>query len=726
MAHPSLERRAFIQAGTLTAGGLFLSAAPKTKPVPAKVESSPSVAAPAEAVQRAPIFSEYRYGHVVQEYYVKRVREIAARRARERARIRTPEAVMKLREEVRRKLKECYGPWPERTPLNVRVTGTVEREHYTIEKILYESLPNYLVTANLYLPKNVSGRRPAVVAPCGHSANGKAAAPYQEFSRNLARQGYIVLIYDPPAQGERLEYPDREGEPRIGFGTHSHNLAGNQMTLIGRHFSLWEAWDGIRALDYLLSRPDVDPARIGVTGNSGGGTLTSHLNALDDRFTMAAPNCYVTRFLYNLENEEPTDAEQIAPGMLAAELDMADFFIAQLPRPTHFGGEVNDFFDVRGLRETYEEVRRLYALVGAEQNVELFIGKRTHGYNPEARVAMYRFFNKHAGIEASPDEPQLPVESDETLQVTPKGQVHLMGSARTFDFTRDAANALAKGRKAVGGKELAGLVAKHLALPKRAGIPHYRALRPRTVWDNPRFLQHAFLLETEPPAMALLHAVVNSGAVYYFPEGEQAVLYIAHRSSLKEIILGQAPETDGQPVRWALDVRGIGEMTARIQRDSGNDFFHNYRSDYMYANHGLLLNEPYSGRRVHDVLCTLDLFQWHGCRDIHLVGRGLGAIWAAFAAVVHPIVRQVTLHNALLSYHELTQDERYAWPLSSMVFGILRHFDLSDCLRELAATKKLTLVNPWNSRMELWDKEKLASHLKALRLEKAEVRWAEI
>ncbi len=725
MAHTSLERRGFLQAGALATGGLFLAAA-KKKSAPATAEASPSPATLAEEVQRAPIFSEYRYGHLVQEYYVKRVREIAARRARERARIRTPEAVMKLREEVRRKLKECYGPWPERTPLNVRVTGKVEREHYTIEKILYESLPNYLVTANLYLPKNVSGKRPAVVAPCGHSANGKAASPYQEFSRNLARQGYIVLIYDPPAQGERIEYPDREGEPHIRYGTHSHNLAGNQMTLIGRHFSLWEAWDGIRALDYLLSRPDVDPARVGVTGNSGGGTMTTHLNALDDRFTMAAPNCFVTRFLYNLENEEQTDAEQIAPGILAAELDMADFFIAQLPRPTHFGGEVNDFFDVRGLRETYEEVRRLYALVGAEQNVELFIGERTHGYNAEARVAMYRFFNKHAGVEASPVEPKVPVESDQTLQVTPKGQVYWMGSARTFDFTRDAANTLAKSRKAVGGEELAGLIVKHLALPKRSGIPHYRVLRARTVWDNPRLVQHGFLLETEPPAMALLHAVGTNSTVYHFPRGERATLYVAHRSSLKEIILGQAPETADQPVRWALDVRGIGEMTARTQRDSGDDFFHNYRSDYMYADHGLMLNEPYSGRRVHDVLRALDLFQWHGYRDIHLVGRGLGAVWAAFAAVIHPVVGRVTLHNALLSYHELTQDDRYAWPLSAMVFGILRHFDLSDCLRELAATRQLTLVNPWNSRMEVWDKGKLGSHLKTLGLEKVEVRWAEV
>ncbi len=369
-----------------------------------------------------------------------------ARCAQARAKIETPEQVMRLRERVRRKLAECYGPLPERTPLNSRTTGSVEREYYSIEKLVYESRPNYLVTGNVYVPKDRTERMPAVLGACGHSANGKAAEPYQEFARNLARQGYVVLIYDPPAQGERLEYPDSEPGPNIRGGTHSHNQAGNQMTLLGKNFALWEAWDGIRGVDYLLSRPDVDPNRIGVTGNSGGGTQTCHLCALDDRFAMAAPNCFVTRFLNNLENEEPTDAEQIVPGMLAAGLDMADFFVAQIPRPVLLGGEVNDFFDVRGLRKTYEELRRLYAILGAKDKVELYVGPGTHGYNRGARENMYGFFNKHAGIDGSAEEPQVPVEPEDVLQVTPGGQVHLLDSRRTYDFTREEASGLAGNR----------------------------------------------------------------------------------------------------------------------------------------------------------------------------------------------------------------------------------------------------------------------------------------
>ena len=124
---------------------------------------------------------------MLQEYYVQRVREIARKRAAERATVQTPQQVLHLREQVRRKLRECYGPFPPRTPLNARITGTVERELYTIQKLIYESRPNYLVTANLYLPKAAAERMPAVLGACGHSTNGKAAAPYQEFARNLAR-----------------------------------------------------------------------------------------------------------------------------------------------------------------------------------------------------------------------------------------------------------------------------------------------------------------------------------------------------------------------------------------------------------------------------------------------------------------------------------------------------------------------------------------------------------
>ena len=175
------------------------------------------------------------------------------------------------------RIRECFGPEPERTALNPRVTGTVERDAYTIENVIFESRPGMLVTANLYIPKGRPFPLPGVVGTCGHSDNGKAEAAYQSFSQALARQGYVVLIYDPIGQGERLQYVNEKLGSRIGVGVYEHLYAGNQQMLVGEFFGAWRAWDGIRALDYLLTRKEVDPKHIGVTGNSGGGTMTTWL-----------------------------------------------------------------------------------------------------------------------------------------------------------------------------------------------------------------------------------------------------------------------------------------------------------------------------------------------------------------------------------------------------------------------------------------------------------------
>ncbi|HMV87244.1 MAG TPA: acetylxylan esterase [Blastocatellia bacterium] len=667
---------------------------------------------------------EYRYGHLLQEYFVARSREMMARRAKLREAIKTPAQVMKLRDEVRQKLRACFGAFPERTPLNARITGKVERDAYTIEKLIYESRPGYQVTANLYIPKNKTGKLPAVLAPCGHTRNGKAEPKYQEYARNLARQGYVVLMFDPPAQGERFEYADKPGEPVVQWGVVSHIFAGNQMNLLGRNFALWEAWDGIRGLDYLLSRPEVDPKRVGLTGNSGGGTQTTWLNVLDDRFTMVAPNCFATRYLNNLENEEAQDTEQILPGMLAAGCDMADFYIAQLPRPTHFGGEQNDFFDVRGVRAVYDEVKRLYSIVGKGDAVEIFIGPETHGYNKGAREAMYKFFNRHAGVTASTTEPDVSPEKDEILQVTATGEIALLNSKRTYDFTREDAQQLAGKRSRLSGKTLSDELTNVLKLPARTAAPNYRIVRDRRI--SPTMREYGYLIETEQHnganVFAMLHVIPKPGPQYFFPNNATATLYVPHLSAVEELVAGKAPTVAAGEPLLALDVRGIGEMTARLHKDTGDDFFLPYGTDYFYSTLAMMWNESYCGRRVHDLLSTLDLFAANGCREMHLVGRGIGAVTATFAAVLHPLVKQVTLHNALLSYHELTQDERYQWPLSTLPYGVLQRLDLPDCLRELAATKRLSVVDPWNARMQTWPREKLTEHLQSLGLEKLDVR----
>jgi dienelactone hydrolase len=277
------------------------------------------------------------------------------------------------------------------------------------------------------------------VGSCGHSHNGKAEPAYQSFCQGLARMGYVVLIFDPIGQGERLQYGHVEKPERPGVGVGEHLLAGNQQFLVGEFFGSWRAWDGIRALDYLLSRPEVDPKHIGITGNSGGGTMTTWLCGLDPRWTMAAPGCFVTTMRRNLENELPQDTEQCPPRCLALGLDHSDFLAAMAPKPVVILAKEKDFFDVRGSEEAFRRLKRIYALLGAEENVKLHIGPTAHGYTIENREAMYQWFNRVTGISDAKTEPKLTIENEEDLWAAPKGQVAGLKSKTVFSFTQEQA-----------------------------------------------------------------------------------------------------------------------------------------------------------------------------------------------------------------------------------------------------------------------------------------------
>lgn len=524
--------------------------------------------------------------------------------------------------------------------------------------------------------------------------------------------GFVVLLYDPLSQGERLQYPNPEGVAQPKGCCQEQTMMGNQMALIGQFFGNWRVWDGIRGLDYLLSRPEVDASRVGVTGNSGGGTLSTYLTAMDDRFTMAAPSCFVTTYLADLENELPADSEQIPPGIIGAGLDHADFFVGQIPRPTLLLGQKDDYFDIRGTTQTFEELRRLYRILGAEDKVEMFIGPRGHGYYEENRQAMYRFFGKHVGVRGDTTERRPRIEKPETLFATPKGQVWQEGAKRVFDFTKETAQGITVARRPVIGSSLTKLLPRVLGLPEPTQPPHYRIIRPRyaKTADYPGCAR--FAVETEPSIQAILMHFDKQKRYFHIPQAREATLYAPHVSSLEDVEKGFAP-SDLESL-FALDVRGIGHTRALTCNDE--NFFAPYGNDYFYACHGDMLNEPYAGRRVHDLLAALDLLQSGGYRQVHLIGRGIGAITATFAACLHPLIKRVTLRNALLSFHEMTQIPVQSWPLSSLVRGVLLHLDLPDCYR-LLRTKRLAIVEPWDSQMTTWTPQQLSAHVKQLGLD---------
>ncbi|HET6572955.1 MAG TPA: acetylxylan esterase [Fimbriiglobus sp.] len=637
-----------------------------------------------------------RFPRMVQEHFVAQVR--AAERAGNaaRARLKSKADAEGYVREVRTKIADCFGPFPAKTPLHPRVTGKVERDAYTIEKVIFESRPGFPVTANLYVPKGKPFPLPGVVGTCGHSANGKAAEPYQSFAQGLARQGYVVLIYDPIGQGERVQYGHVEKPHRPGVGVGEHLLAGNQQFLVGEFFGSWRAWDGIRALDYLLTRKEVEPRLVGVTGNSGGGTMTTWLCGVEPRWAFAAPSCFVTTFRRNVENELPQDTEQCPPRALALHLDHSDFLAAMAPKPVVVLTKEKDYFDVRGGREAYERLKRLYTLLEAEGNVGLFTGPTSHGYSRENREAMYRWFNTATRISDAKAEPELTIEKDETLWCTPKGQVADLKARTVFSFTRDKAKSLAASRPKLSGDELKKAVAAALKLPDRKGVPDYRILRPSSGRRYPTRHATTYAIETEPSVFAVVYRLSNEPHLSRPPRTDApAVLYVSHHSADAELrdepLVRELLKAEPEATSYACDVRGIGE--SRPDTCGANQYLKPYGSDYFYAIYSLMLDHPYVGQKTFDLLRVLDWLQSVGHKGVHLAGNGWGSVPATFAALLSGAVSRVTLKNALTSYADVATAETYDWPLSSFVPGVLAAFDLPDCYRELEA-KKLRQIEP--------------------------------
>jgi len=655
-------------------------------------------AAPAESEALAPL---NRFPRMVQNYFVRRVREAEAAGLAVKESLATRADAEAYVRSAQERIRESFGPMPDRTPLNPRTTGVVDRDAYTIEKIIFESRPDFLVTANLYVPKGRKFPLPGVVGTCGHSTNGKCAEAYQAFAQGLARMGYVVLIYDPIGQGERLQYPDEKLQSRIGVGVREHLYCGNPQFLIGEFFGAWRAWDGIRALDYLLGREEVDAKHVGVTGNSGGGTMTTWLCGVEQRWTMAAPACFLTTFRRNMENELPADTEQCPPRALALGLDHDDFLAALAPKPIIILAKERDYFDVRGSQEVLRRLKHLYGLLGAEENVALHVGPTTHGYTQENREAMYRWFNRVTGVSDARSEPELVIEKDETLWCTPNGQVCELDSRPVHSYTKATSQSLAGGRTKLGGKALAVAVADVLKLPRRPKVPPYRILRPTRGRKYPKPYSTTYAVETTAGVFAMVYLLGDEQHLSRPPRGRgRAVLYVAHLSSDAELreepLVKELLEAEPESAFYTCDVRGIGES---LPNTCSADFFNPYGPDYFYAIHGMMLDEPYVGRKTHDVLAVLDWLGDCGHGEVHLAGKGWGALPATFAALVSDRVAQVTLKNALSGYAAIAEADDYDWPLSTFAPGVLLQFDLADCYEALAA-KKLRQVEPWGAKYD--------------------------
>jgi cephalosporin-C deacetylase-like acetyl esterase len=343
--------------------------------------------------------------------------------------IRAESDLLRVQQQIRERLLSMLGGLPSRrTPLHSVITGTIPMNGFHIEKLIFQSLPGIYVTALVYVPEDGPKKHPAVLVPCGHSANGKFF--YQAIAQRLVQRGYVVISWDPLGQGERSQFWDaKNSKTRYNLICAEHAVMGNLAYLAGTNLARWEIWDGIRAIDYLLTRDDVDPERINITGTSGGGFQTAHIAALDPRIKGAAPSCYITALpmrVYNRIFKDPdSDPEQDLFGMISNGVDHPGLLLLMYPRPVFVATAVLDFFPIEGAHKSVRAVRDLYTKFGHQDRIAMREGYHEHQYSPENQEAAFDFLDHFNGMPRRTGLAPVSQLDAKTLQCTRTGQVML-------------------------------------------------------------------------------------------------------------------------------------------------------------------------------------------------------------------------------------------------------------------------------------------------------------
>ncbi len=644
-------------------------------------------------MKKQPLLLRNGFSRMTLDDQIARARAVDRDRTKRLAAIKTRRQAEAYRDEAAAEIAKCFGVFPHKTPLNARVTGDIEHPAFVIEKVVFEGRPGFLVTANLYVPKNLRGPAPAVLGNCGHDRTGKAGAENQAYSQELAQCGYVVLTFDPIAQGERDQHLSLPAGHRLRTDcAFAHVILGQQLQLTGEFFGTWMVWDGMRALDYLLSRPEVDPRRVAVTGNSGGGCLSTLLWALEPRLKMAAPSCWVNSFLAVIENEVGGDAEQSPPGALGRGIEQSDFFLCRAPEPAILIAQKHDFFDRRRVAGASREVRRIYELFGARNYFTHFVGENTHGYFPDGRSAMRAFFARHFRVRNRTRlsvRPHTPKE----LFVLPHGEVLRNGSHSVREIHSRLSSGIPKRKNSRPASSLRAGIIDVLGLHDYRVTPVWHR-NLRSDWlEGKMYGRHA--VSTERGIETILrkvHVPSSGGLVQALSVERKVSLYVPHWSSEAEVReFPVARKLSMKPPLYTVDVRGIGESMCR---DKADPEVH-YWMDYLSQSFDALLGVCHLGRRVFDLMKTCDLLTQEGAREIRLIANGQGSLIAAFATVLHPRILSADLHNAPVSFAEWVRSETLAWPAAMCPRGVLKEFDLPDVYRTFRS--KLRIRSRWNA-----------------------------
>lgn len=649
------------------------------------------------------------------KYYVIRDNEIA--------RLKT-QGDWKLRQsKMKAKLFQAIGPFPEKTPLNPKVTGVVMKPGYRIEKIVFESWQGFYVTGCLFIPDNINGKVPAVLNVIGHEQESYHAPLDQVIIQNLVKKGMIVFAIDPLGQGEHVQYFDPKiNFSNIGYSVIEHTYFGNICFLTGSSAAKYFTWDGIRAIDYLVSRPEVDPDRIGVTGFSGGGTVTTYIAAFDPRVKVSVPCSWSINNPRLMDMKGTQDAETVLMHGLKKGIAFEDLIEVRAPKPTLMTFTSRDeYLSLQGARDAYTEAKRAYTILGAADDLQFVEDDSKHWLTPKIRLAIYSFFMKHFGLEGDASEAQVELIPGKELLVTPTGQISTsFGGDMVFDVNKKQGQVLIenleKSRKDI---------TRHLNQVKKKAmdvsgytVPCCEDAEPiingRYQREGYTVTKYALQVKGDYAIPFLLFAPDNDRIKH------PAVAYFHSDGKSMEARPGGEIETlvkQGYVVAVA-DVLGVGETANTASRALSDGYT------------AVLIGRSLVGIQAGDMVRVVNYLKTRKDVDSSSLGTiATGDLGPALlhAAVFDNTIRSVILRGSILSYRSIVMNRIYKIGVTARkdggthhpyevdfswgIAGVLKAYDLPD-LMACIAPRKLVLIDSRNERLETASQDLLDQDLR--------------
>jgi cephalosporin-C deacetylase-like acetyl esterase len=597
------------------------------------------------------------------------------------------------RGELQAQLRETLGnfPWEDRPSLNPRTTGKIDHGDHIVEKVLYESLPGLYVTALAYVPKNPSGQLPAVICVNGHWPDAKATEIIQRRCMALARMGVIAFCPDVIGTGERQAFQGSPPQNYHGF------FRGATPRIVDRTLQGYVMFECIRALDYLISRDDVDPERIMCTGTSGGGMQSMYFAALDERLAGAVPVCYISS--YEVHMGATACVCEVPAGILQYS-NQWEILALHAPRPLFCIAASRDVpvFQPAPMLSTLDKTREVYELYDDEQHVTAAVVDSGHDYNKEMRELLYRHVGKHLlgrpdEIISEPDD--LPVEPIASLEVGLPANTETMQSL-TFRRAGELASQVEQPRDATHWQELKQDQQTRLRDDILGGFPDTKQVKrtfQRKLEHNGHTIEHWTF---EPEAGILVPAVLClPGDDVATSDKRPAVLVVdesgkqaAFERGLVDALLSQGI------VVLAIDYRGAGETAGTvpaIEYGPGTP-------EYNLTNYSLFIGRPLAGARIVDIRCATDFLTSRNEVDadrIAIAGRGRGALSAVLAASFDERLACVVADELLATW--IFDEEFVGIDLTYMIPRILTVGDMPHLLAHVAP-RPLLVANPVDGR----------------------------